>query len=669
MKTYHRCLLCPLILAMLLSACLASPAPTNPTPLNPSTQSNTESPPIQAAPTSTATALSETPPPSETALLSEAATLSAATPSSTPRGSVIVIAWDGGRADLVYELMAEERLPHFSALAREGLRAEWLQTVDPSLTAPAHSTLASGDLPTLTGIVSNAFHNPNDNFYWYRRGFDQALDRSTPVWVSASRLGLKTATVFFPGASPAHIGQTADYTIGYGVRDAYSRRPTVPLAPASAWEGAPASYSPPLEGSYTIPKVARLYLLVIDSTDDGQRNYDQVLFAPESSARQAAAPALRVGEWGSLVLLPNLHAGMNILLQEISAREVTFYHTGVYYNTAAPRSLLEKLNASFGFFQPGGDSYALQHGWITEEDYLYLLERASRWMAEVASWVYTTYQPDLLFTWQENFDAAGHTFLLQDERQPGYSQERASQCREAYLRAALAADEALEVLLSEVDLASTTVLLISDHGVAPVHTSVYVNTVLEKAGLLVLDAKNYVVVEKSQALAVASGGAVHVYINLQDHEKNGIVPPEDYLPLQDQIVALLTELQDPTTGEPVFQRVLRQEELAPLGLAHPHAGDVFAQAYPGYNLDGYRGVPDVFRPAPLYGQHGYASDLPEMRALLIAAGAGIPQPASGEERVLAPLSILDLAPTVARLLGFSLPPSSSGAPVPGLLYP
>jgi len=562
-------------------------------------------------------------------------------------------------------------LPHFKALAREGLRAEWLQSVDPPLTAPAHASMATGNLPDLTGIVSNSYHNSSDSFYWYRYAFEEPLDRATPIWVTASRQGLTTATVFFPSASPAHIGQTADLTIGYGVRDAYSRRPTVKLGPAGAWEGAPPSFSPPLEGSYTIPQVARLYLLVIDSTDDGQKNYDQVFFSPEHSAHQVTAPGLRVGEWGPLVILPQLHAGANFLVQEIDARQVQFYHTGVYYNTAAPRSLLEELNARFGFFQPGGDSYALQHAWITEEDYLYQLEQAALWMAEVTRWVYTTYQPDLLFTWQDAFDSAGHTFFLRDERQPDYSTERAARHRELYLRAAHAADEALEVMLSEVDLASTTLLLASDHGMAPVHTTVYPNTLLQEAGLLVLDWRDYVVVDKTRAFAVASGGAVHVYINLQDHERNGIVPPEEYTAVQDQIVTLLSELRHPESGETVFQRVLRQEELGSLGLAHRHAGDVFAQAKPGYHLDGYRGIPDLFRSPQLAGQHGYASDLPEMRSIFIAAGANVPHVDQGSTAgsLIPPLSITDLAPTIAALLGLSPPGSGPGSPIPGLLYP
>jgi predicted AlkP superfamily pyrophosphatase or phosphodiesterase len=199
------------------------------------------------------------------------------------------------------------------------------------------------------------------------------------------------------------------------------------------------------------------------------------------------------------------------------------YHSGVYHNRASPRSLLEELNTRFGFYPSGGDTYALDHGWITESDFLTQVERRARWTAEVTAWLYRTYQPDLLFAWQEPFDSAGHTFLLLDPRQQSYSSERARQYAVYYRQAARIADQALAITLAAVDLDRTVVLLASDHGMAPAHTRVYLNTLLQQNGLLVLDQKDYVVVEKSRAIAVASGGAANIYLNIQGREGDGLV--------------------------------------------------------------------------------------------------------------------------------------------------
>lgn len=200
---------------------------------------------------------------------------------------------------------------------------------------------------------------------------------------------------------------------------------------------------------------------------------------------------------------------------------------------------------------------------------------------------------------------------------------------------------------------------------APIHTDVYINTILEKAGLLVLDRRNYVVVDRSKAFAVASGGAAHIYINLIGREQEGIVSAEAYPDVQAQIIDLLRSSVDPATGKPVFSRVLAREELDSIGLSHPNSGDVFAQVEPGYNLDDWRGNYDVFSSSSFYGQHGYDSTSPEMFTIFIVGGYGVP---SGGE-VISPISVLDVAPTIASMLGFDPAPTVDGVPIPALTQP
>lgn len=584
-----------------------------------------------------------------------------------PDRSIVVISFDGGRADTVYQWMEEGLLPNFSALAERGLRAEYAQSVDPPLTTAAQNSISTGSYPSHHGLVSNSFHNPADSFYWYRRGLDELLDQAEPVWVTASNAGFTTAALFFVGGSPMQPGQTADYSIGYGVREAYSRQVTVELAAITdPWQGETAvTFSPPLEGSFTIPEVKQVQLLAWDSTDDGMINYD-MLALNISRALDSEAVTLGVKQWGSLVLLPTIVAGADFLFQNIiqegEAHKVTLFYSNVYHNTASPRELLKTLNEKFGFFPAGHDYYALEHGWITEEDDMWLLERQSRWTAQVAAWVIETYHPDLTFTWQDGFDAVGHSYMMVNENQFNYSPEKAQQYLEFTRRAARVTDEALGIMLDAIDLATTSVLLVADHGMAPLHTIVYVNTILEQAGLLTLDRRNYVVVDETKALAVASGGSAHIYINLEGEERDGWVPQEEYTVLQGQIVELFSSLTYPNTSDKVFQRVLLKEELAEINLDHPNSGDVFVQAIPGYHLDGWRGNDYIFAPANFYGQHGYASSLPEMFAMFIAAGFGIPSIPG----TIPPVRIIDYAPTIAAMLGFPPAPTVDGQPIPAL---
>jgi predicted AlkP superfamily phosphohydrolase/phosphomutase len=267
-------------------------------------------------------------------------------------------------------------------------------------------------------------------------------------------------------------------------------------------------------------------------------------------------------------------------------------------------------------------------------------------MSEVITHVFTVYQPDLSFAWLGVTDECGHQFLMADERQLDYSDETAQAYAEYVDNAYALVDECLGDLLNILLLGRDTIFVLSDHGIAPIHSQVYVNTILEQAGLLRYgDGSNLPVdTANSKAVAVASGGAVNVYINLDGREQPGVVSPEDYASVQDEIVDALQSAVN-ADGETLFARVLRREELLALHLDSPNSGDVFAQAALGYALTDRRGNPDVVGPAPYYGQHGYDSTWSEMHAILVAAGYGI------RPGVRLPgVHLLDVLPTVASLL-------------------
>ena len=67
--------------------------------------------------------------------------------------------------------------------------------------------------------------------------------------------------------------------------------------------------------------------------------------------------------------------------------------------------------------------------------------------------------------------------------------------------------------------------------------------------------------------------------------------------------------------------------------------------------------------AGAHGTHGYAPDQPEMGAIFYALGRGVPP---GVE--LGEVRAIDLAATVARLLGIAPPRDSEGQPLSGLRY-
>jgi len=573
---------------------------------------------------------------------------------------VLILSLDGARDDWVDGYVQDGTMPNLAALAERGVRAESAQTIDPSLTAAAHMSIATGAYPGATGQVSNKFHLSKNAFYWYTSGFDEPEMRVEALWQVAKRQGLTTSTLFWPGATIQHADRMADYTVAYGTREVYSRLHAVTPQGAEGWKDAPSSYSPLLEAELPLlgrddALVSRVYLLLADATDDGQETYNSFHLC---TRRQFDGGCVEIvaGGWAPLLVRPRLHGGGYFKLQRASAEGVEVFQSALWYNEARPVELLRDINERFGFFPPTPDYYALEHGWISAEDYWFMVEVQMRWLAEVEAHVLETYRPDLTFAWLGATDECGHQFLLVREDQAGYSPERSEEYQ-GYVRAAYAlADQALAVVAAPLDLHKDALFVLSDHGMAPIHSLVYVNTILHQAGLLHYGEGSSFPIDtgRSKAIAFASGGAVHLYINLKGREQPGIVPPEDFESVQEQIVQALWDARG-SSGEPLFARVLKRDALDTVGLDSPSSGDVFAQAALGYALTDWRGNPDVVGPSDYYGQHGYDSSWPEMRAILIAAGAGLQADAA-----VPGVHLLDVAPTVATVMGFAPAESMAG---------
>src|SRR3546814_16474686 len=79
----------------------------------------------------------------------------------------------------------------------------------PSKTFPNHWTLVTGEVPDRHGIVANRMEDParpgeiftmasDDPFWW---------TAASPIWVDAEKAGIRTATMFWPGANVAWGGK------------------------------------------------------------------------------------------------------------------------------------------------------------------------------------------------------------------------------------------------------------------------------------------------------------------------------------------------------------------------------------------------------------------------------------------------------------------------------
>jgi len=119
------------------------------------------------------------------------------------RTPLILVSIDGFRADYLDRGLS----PNLSTLAAGGVRAERMIPSFPSITFPNHYTLVTGLYPDHNGIVNNTFEDAQLPGVFKMSSKEEAWwDEATPIWVTAERSGLATATMFWPGSEAAIHG-------------------------------------------------------------------------------------------------------------------------------------------------------------------------------------------------------------------------------------------------------------------------------------------------------------------------------------------------------------------------------------------------------------------------------------------------------------------------------
>jgi 2',3'-cyclic-nucleotide 2'-phosphodiesterase (5'-nucleotidase family) len=513
----------------------------------------------------------------------------------------------------------------------------------------------------------------------------------------------------------AAFGLQFDHPAGFA-----GQAPFPAAAPTDAlgWSNVPASFSPAQEMrlrvlDFGVDKYG-LNAYIFDSTNDGIVNYESVLFSPSKDGAASVA-TLRRGEWADVKVkivggsLAGRTAGMLVKVEELTGdlSQVRLFHTSV-----------TRANASWvGWSEPGftgdfaeylaqkfqtstaADFAILEAGIVSEETYVQQGLYFEKFIHPVIQYIMQSYKPDLVLAGYPVTDEFQHQFLglvtpllpngapspaYDDVQVNGTPDGRVAQ-REAFLlRAYQGADNTLNLIQLLLPAVQTT-FISSDHGFAPQFLAIDASKVLVDLGLLsrpqTSNCRPATGETIGKAKACWAGGTVQIYLNLAGRDPAGgglqQVPANQEAATVDQIKAAFLALSDPNDwtgdGQPegwkVIDRAFTKAEARyiPNGanstadMAHPtRTGDLIVFSYPPYQYDAATPGTLVARSA-FFGQHGYVPDVQNlaantnMRATFIAGGKAI------KPNVVAKgLRSIDLAPTIAYILGIPEPQHSQG---------
>jgi predicted AlkP superfamily phosphohydrolase/phosphomutase len=560
-----------------------------------------------------------------------------------------------------------------AAFEARGYVVERAIPVDPPLTSPSHASIATGAFPSATGIVANRFHIPGTSIESGVSGFDHPWGAES-LWQAFHRQGKRVGVLTYPGCDDTTASRTADFGMVY-VNTPSARAATVTLSGdrfsvatlPRGWQ----SYSPPRRTAFSVPLVtdgtpttATFTLTAVDTTDDGATDYDTLLADDDADPGNGTLGRAGAGEWFPLrVRLPHPDGGTRTvgawcLLQVISPDlSVVKLYRGAFFSTDAyPRAFRERLDEKAGFWPGPGDERALgrarsgQDG-LSLPEYMAQERRFSEFFNACARTAIGEERFDLLLAYQPVVDEVEHVLLIVDPRQKAYSTASAASAREAVTDVYRIADRAVGALARELDLSRDALVVVSDHGMAPVWEAVSVNQLLQNAGLAEGEQtdRGWRVKGTSQMAAFGSGGSLNLYVNLKGRETSGVVERADESGVVRSAAVALANAQ--VDGEDVVEAMFRRSELAAIGMDSPNAGDLVVflrQGFAGTAAIGPPGAP-FNAPTDLAGQHGFLNTHPEMAAVWLARGAAV------APRRRSTASLTEVAAFVAHLGGVQPP--------------
>jgi 2',3'-cyclic-nucleotide 2'-phosphodiesterase (5'-nucleotidase family) len=543
--------------------------------------------------------------------------------------------------------------------------------------------------------------------------------------VATNFIGHAGETYFDNAANIASFGLQFDHPSGYAGQAPFAGAAP---KPATGWTNVPESALPPMEMrlrvlDFGIDKYglnAYIYASGTHWSKSRSTGYDRVLFSPTKNGADKVAD-LREGELADVKVKiadgpsAGLTAGMLVKVEVLSKdlSRVRLFHTSVSRALATwpgwsepgfTGDFAEYLAQKFPT-STAADFAILEAGVTSEETYV---QQGLYWGTghePMLEYVVDKYHPDLLMVGVPTTDEFQHQFLgLISKKLPGGQpnpayddvdlngvkdgrvDERTEFIRSAY-------EEADHVLALSRDLVGDdpTTFVASDHGFAPQFLAIDASLPLVQLGLLsrpqTSNCRPATGETIGKAKACWAGGALQIYLNVagRDPAGNGFtqIPATAVDSTVAAIKAKYQGLTDPNDwthdGQPEGWKMIdrsftkAEARYIPNGgggtsdMAHPtRTGDLVVFAYPPYQFDAE--TPGALvAPSQFFGQHGYVPDVQDlganinMRATFLAAGKEIDKKENVRARTI------DLAPTLAFMLGIPEPQQTQGKVLLGVL--
>jgi predicted AlkP superfamily phosphohydrolase/phosphomutase len=601
---------------------------------------------------------------------------------------LVLLSLDGAAARFVDAAVRRGAMPNLQRLQARGAAARGAISARPVKTPAGHAAVYTGAWADRNGIAGIEMPVPGRSVLTARSGYTSEMLRAEPIWVAAARQGLHASTLnttqtvpFAPFLQERRFG--GDYGARLSMIDGYqSRRAaaathtagSVALRPAAGWGGA-FPHRNGLEFDLSVAG-ARVEALLFDDPEDPVAGFDTLNLAPQKGdgvRLKPDPPGANTDAFRHLVLrTPEGAIGLHFRLFSLRPDGSDFLlfvsETAVIRSN---RPLLEAaaLEASGGFvgngagrlYEDGAFGPTLWQGGtgLAEARYLETARLAERQFRRLLAFGIERTRWDLLLAYLPFPDEQLHLWLGHvDASLPGHDAALAARLSPILDEALKLADSHVGYLMDAVGN-DVVLALVSDHGMGPANRVVAWNVALRRAGLLSLTPTGEVDLARTRAIYFP-GNSGYFLVNRVGRER-GIVTAEQEGAVLEQLEAVVRGVLDPDTRKPVARALVRPRDGAEPGIGGPNGGDLYVDLAPGY-YSSAAFLGDLVSAQTPSGEHLSSPELPEMHASFVVAGPGV---ASGADLGL--IRQIDIAPTLAALLGIGPPAHATGRALPGAL--
>ncbi|MCC3145781.1 alkaline phosphatase family protein [Halanaerobium sp. Z-7514] len=634
---------------------------------------------------------------------------------------LLMLGVDAALPDLIKKFSSEGILPNISKLMNIGYFSRTITTFPP-LTAAAWGAIVSGAGPGTCGIPSLMVREPGEELDEWHTSFDKRKMKAETLWEAEKKADRTSALINWPVTWPMEDGIENGIQIAaslnppfrffymplwdiansslfaskkYRCNQVPGRAVVKELNDAKGWDNLPESYLLPKEFEINVPPVyaeGPKYQVVIIS-DEKDLGYNQMIISSDKNADNAVA-CLKENEWSDWIeedFIDNSKESKSgtfrFYVPKLSqdAQEFSLFASAINTKESytAPSSLQKEIEEVAGPYMEVDDPWAFMDGWVELDQYLNQLNDHVNWWSKTTKYVIENKDVDSIYTWVGTVDHAQHVLYGGiDPKSKFYDPEESEKWMDHMRTVYKQIDRGIGEILENVNLDETLVTLVSDHGFSTLEWNPYLKYYLREADLLSyeIDPESGEMIidwSKTKCFPLEPCHA-HLFINLKGRDPQGIVEPEDYHKVQREIIDALLDMKNPINGERMVELALPKEEAGQLGnyefQGFDKIGDVLFALKTNYMANPFayqskvqypdgteRIVENTEKIEPAEFTKNFSGvhlALPwnkEMHASLILAGKGIDHNESNK-----PLNIIDVAPTISKILDIPKPKHAEG---------